>query len=64
MTTRTKERLLASGRKQVWLLVELRKRGVETSPSQLSGVLSGYLTGPKPDLIISTSDQILDEFGA
>lgn len=63
MTT-TKSRLRASGMKQVWLLTKLREHGVETNPSQLSSVLSGYLRGPKADLIISTSDQILDEFGA
>ena len=62
MTT-IKQRLVAQNRKQTWLIFQLRDRGVSISPSQLSGILSGVVIGPKADLVLSTADEILTELG-
>ena len=56
-----KNRLDALGKTQVWLLIELRKRGVLTQPPQLCNIINGIYTYPKAQLVGKTCDEILKE---
>lgn len=53
--------LAACGRTQVWLIGELRLRGILTDKTEMSSVLSGTRIGPKADRILTTSAEILKE---
>ena len=44
---------------QVWLIGELRARGLITDKSELSSVLSGARRGTKADLIINKAREVL-----
>ena len=54
-----KERLSAIGKTQVWLLKELRKRGVAVQSPQLCNVINGIYTYPKAKSILLECDKIL-----
>ena len=57
-----KLRLCQLGIKQCELVVELKKRGFSSmSASYLSGIINGYQTGPTPNAVLKTVDQILKE---
>ena len=46
---------------QVWLLKELRKRGVLTQPPQLCNIINGNYTYPKAQLVGKMCDEIIKE---
>lgn len=46
---------------QVWLLWELRKRGYEIQPPQLSNILNGNYTYPKAKTILCECEKIIDD---
>lgn len=55
-------RLLQCGIKQCQLVVELKKRGYKSmSASYLSGIISGYQTGPTPDAVLKVIEEIINE---
>ena len=54
-----KSKLIALGKSQVWLLKELRKRGYNVQPPQLSNILNGVYTYPKANVILGECDKIL-----
>ena len=56
-----KNRLTKLGKSQVWLLMELRKRGVITQPPQLCNIINGIYTYPKAQLVGKTCDEIIKE---
>ena len=58
---RIKERLKEQGKTQVWLIFELRKRGLEVQPPLLSSAISGAYTYPLARKILKTCDEILTE---
>lgn len=47
---------------QVWLIGELRKRGIVTDKTEMSSVLSGTRHGFKADHMLKTSIEILNEY--
>ena len=49
-----KKRLAKLGKSQIWLLKELRERGIDTQPPQLSNIINGNYTYPK-------AREVLDE---
>lgn len=56
-----KDRLDKLGKSQVWLLMELRKRGVVTQPPQLCNIINGVYTYPKAQLVEKECDEIIKE---
>lgn len=56
-----KERLSALGKTQVWLLIELRCRGIDVQPPQLSNIINCVYTYPKAKSVLSECDKILTE---
>ncbi len=55
-------KLLQHGIKQCQLVVELKKRGYKSmSASYLSGIISGYQTGPTPDAVLKIIKEIINE---
>ena len=56
-----KDRLDKIGKSQVWLLMELRKRGVMTQPPQLCNIINGIYTYPKAQLVGKECDEIIKE---
>ena len=56
-----KERLVALKLSQVWLLKELRGRGVDVQPPFLSSAVNGVYTFPKAIRVLNTCDEILKE---
>ena len=56
-----KERLSSLGLSQVWLLKELRKRGLNTQPPQLSNIINGVYTYPKAQLVGEKCNEIIKE---
>ena len=62
MPFRIKSRLTEINRKQVDLIVELRKRDIMTNPSELSNVLKGILQTPKAERILSAANEIVTEW--
>ena len=59
--TETYERMQELGMSQVDMLVELRKRGHEIQPPELSTTLRGVTTYPKSKRILDWCNDILDE---
>lgn len=57
-----KERLKGHKLKQVWLILELRKRGMVVQPPELSQALGGINTTPKAHKILEMCGDILDEY--
>ena len=63
MPFRIKLRLMELGRKQVELIPELRKRGIERiTPSDLSVALKGDSQSPKSQKILSAANEIVTEW--
>ena len=56
------ERLKKNKLTQVWLISQLRERGIVTDKSELSSVFNGTRNGLKVDAIIKTTKVILDEY--
>ena len=56
-----KDRLSKLGKTQVWLLFELRERGLDVQPPLLSQVINGVYTYPKAKVILEMCDKILTE---
>lgn len=56
-----KDRLKALGKTQVWLVLELQKRGIVVQPQHLCSMINGISTYPKAKLVLQTSDEILTE---
>ena len=54
-----KDRLKALGKSQVWLLFQLRERGIAIQPPELSSILSGANTYPKAERVLTVCDEIL-----
>lgn len=54
--------LAECGLTQVWLINELRNRGIITDKTEMSSVLSGTRHGYKADMMLQTSVEILDEY--
>ena len=56
-----KERLSAMGKSQVWLLKELRIRGVPIQPPQLCNIINGIYTYPKATVVLEECNEIIRE---
>ena len=56
-----KERLSAMGKSQVWLLKELRIRGVPIQPPQLCNIINGIYTYPKATVVLEECKKIIQE---
>lgn len=54
-----KDRLKALGKPQVWLIFQLRERGIAIQPPELSSILSGANTYPKAERVLTVCDEIL-----
>lgn len=54
-----KERLKALGKTQVWLILELRKRGVEVQPPLMSSIINGVYTYPQAQRVLKVCDEVL-----
>jgi len=46
----------------VWMINQLRERGVTTDKYELSSIFAGTRHGPKVDKIIETATQIMDDY--
>jgi len=46
----------------VWLISQLRLRGVVTDKTEMSSVISGARSGPKAERIIQTAAAVLDSY--
>lgn len=56
-----KERMERLGISQVDMIFELRKRGADIQPPQMSSILSGLYTYPKAKRILALCEEILEE---
>ena len=56
-----KSRLEKIGKNQVWLLFQLRDKGINIQPPTLSQIIRGIYTYPKARSILNTCDEILKE---
>ena len=56
-----KERLALLGKSQVWLLKELRNRGINVQPPQLCNIINGIYTYPKATAVIDVANEIIKE---
>jgi hypothetical protein len=56
-----KERLDKLNRTQVWLILELHKRGITVQPPEMSGILRGVNTYPKSAKVLEVCNDILSE---
>lgn len=56
-----KDRLTALGKSQVWLLKQLRNRGVPIQPPQLCNIINGIYTYPKATLVLEECEKIIRE---
>lgn len=56
-----RDRLKALGKTQVWLILELQKRGLVVQPPEMSSILRGVNTYPKAKKVLKVSDAILTE---
>lgn len=54
-----KDRLKALGKTQVWLILELRKRGVEVQPPLMSSIINGVYTYPQAQRVLKVCDEVL-----
>ena len=46
---------------QVWLVGELKNRGITTDAAELSATLSGVRRGPKAEAILRATHEIIEE---
>lgn len=58
---RIKERLKELGKTQVWLIFELRKRGIEVQPPLMSSIINGVYTYPQATVVLEVCNEILCE---
>lgn len=56
-----RERLKTLGKTQVWLIFQLRARGVAVQPPEMSAILRGVNTCPKATKVLELSDSILTD---
>lgn len=56
-----KDRIKALGKTQVWLIFELRKRGIEIQPPLMSNIINGVYTYPQAQRVLKVCDEILTE---
>ena len=56
-----KKRLDDLGKSQVWLLRQLRNRGIMVQPPQLCNIINGVYTYPKAQLVGKECDEIIKE---
>lgn len=56
-----KDRLKRLKKTQVWLIFELRKRGIEVQPPLLSSIINGVYTYPQAQRVLKACDEILTE---
>ncbi len=54
-----RERMRALDKTQVWLILELQKRGIVVQPPEMSAILRGVNTYPKATRVLEMSDKIL-----
>jgi len=59
-----RERMKALGKTQVWLILELQKRGIVVQPPEMSQILSGVNTYPKAKKVLEVSNNILSDIEA
>ena len=64
VNTEIYERLKSHNLTFAWLINRLEMEGVLTDKSEVSSVMSGTRRGPKADLIIEKSNEILDKYDA
>lgn len=57
-----RERLRKYSLSYVWLISQLRMRGIVTDKTEMSSVISGVRNGAKADSIIQTANDILDSY--
>lgn len=60
--TNIRERLRKHNLSYVWLISQLRLRGVVTDKTEMSSVVSGARNGAKADTIIQTAAAVLDSY--
>ena len=58
----TKIKLIELGKKQIDLVVELRKRNYKIQPGELSQMLTGLLTTPKAEIIKNAVTEIIADW--
>lgn len=56
-----KDRLKKPGKTQVWLIFQLRERGIEIQPPMMSSILRGVYTYPKARQVPQMCEKILKE---
>lgn len=59
MPFRIKVRLIELGKKNIDLIPELNKRGMNVAPSELSLAINGVLQSPKAEKIVSAANEIV-----
>lgn len=57
-----RERLKKHRLSFVWLIVQLRQRGIITDKTEVSSVFAGTRTGAKAKAIVKTATYILDDY--
>lgn len=57
-----RERLRKHSLSYVWLINQLRIRGIVTDKTEMSSVISGVRKGAKADMIVETANDILDSY--
>lgn len=56
-----KDRLKKLGKTQVWLIFQLRERGIEIQPPLMSSIINGVYTYPQAQRVLKGCDEILTE---
>lgn len=56
-----RERLTKIGKTQVWLILELQKRGIVVQPPEMSAIVRGVNTYPKATKVLEMSNEIIAE---
>ena len=57
-----RSRLKTIGMSQKDLIYELSLKGVSTTPSQLSDIISGLYTSNKADLVLDTAEEVISKY--
>lgn len=56
-----KDKLKALGKTQVWLVLELQKRGIVVQPQHLCSIINGASTYPKARRVLQVCEEIINE---
>ena len=56
-----KDRLKKLDKTQVWLIFQLRERGIEIQPPLMSSIINGVYTYPQAQRVLKVCDEILTE---